>query len=85
MSRSGGEKSEAERQAKRSAAGGKSKAKAAPKSSDIATLERETERLREELASERRRAEKLEDANHRVAARLDEAIESVKAILARQG
>lgn len=45
----------------------------------------EAERLAVELASERRRSKVLEDTTARVADRLDAAIESVKAILARQG
>jgi Domain of unknown function (DUF4164) len=45
----------------------------------------ETERLRAELATERQRSKSLEDTATRVADRLDAAIESVKAILARQG
>ena len=53
--------------------------------SQIATLEKETERLRAELASERERVRTLEDVNGRVAKRLDAAIQSVKAILGRQG
>jgi Domain of unknown function (DUF4164) len=45
----------------------------------------ETENLRAELATERQRAKSLEDTAAHVADRLDAAIESVKAILARQG
>jgi hypothetical protein len=52
---------------------------------DIATLEHEAARLREELASERERAQRLEAVNMTVAARLDVAIASIKAILERQG
>jgi hypothetical protein len=52
---------------------------------DITTLEHEAARLREELASERQRAQRLEAANMTVAARLDVAIASIKAILERQG
>jgi len=52
---------------------------------DIATLEGETARLREELASERQRTEGLEAASTKVAARLDAVIASIKAILERQG
>jgi hypothetical protein len=54
-------------------------------SGDLATLEHEAARLREELASERQRAEKLEAVNVKVTARLDAAIASIKAILERQG
>jgi len=45
----------------------------------------EAERLAAELTSERQRTKVLEDTTSRVADRLDAAIESVKAILARQG
>ena len=45
----------------------------------------EVERLRAELSSERKRSRALEETTARVADRLDAAIESVKAILARQG
>lgn len=45
----------------------------------------EAERLAAELTSERRRVKALKDTTSRVADRLDAAIESVKAILARQG
>ncbi len=50
-----------------------------------ATGAAESERLRAELTSERQRSKALEDTTTRVADRLDAAIESVKAILARQG
>lgn len=62
----------------------KAKAKR-PDAGDIATLERETERLKEELASERKRTAGLEAASSQVAARLDAAIASIKAFLERQG
>jgi hypothetical protein len=45
----------------------------------------EAERLLAELTLERQRSKALEDTTTRVADRLDAAIESVKAILARQG
>jgi hypothetical protein len=45
----------------------------------------EAERLAAELTLERQRSKALEDTTARVADRLDAAIESVKAILARQG
>jgi hypothetical protein len=48
------------------------------------SLESETERLRNELAAEQQRVQQLEEASDRAAARLDEAIKSVKAILSRQ-
>jgi hypothetical protein len=63
----------------------KGEADAAEGGADLATLERETARLREELASERQRAQRLEAANMTVAERLDVAIASIKAILERQG
>ena len=52
---------------------------------DKAALAQETERLRAELALEKKRVETLEDANHRVSTRLDAAIQSVKAMLASKG
>jgi hypothetical protein len=61
------------------------KGQAEPASGDLATLEQEAARLREELASERQRAERLEAANTKVAQRLDVAIASIKSILERQG
>jgi hypothetical protein len=51
----------------------------------MATLEHEAARLREELALERQRAERLEAANSKAVARLDIAIASIKSILERQG
>ena len=45
----------------------------------------DVERLRAELTSERQRSKALEETTARVADRLDAAIESVRAILARQG
>ena len=64
---------------------GKSQGTGSPQDKDIGTLIRETERLRDELDRERKKVETLEDANSRVAKRLDVAIESVKTLLARQG
>lgn len=55
------------------------------KKSAVAGAMREAERLRDELAAERQRADNLESANDQVAERLDAAIESVKAILGKQG
>ena len=49
---------------------------------NAAALKQEAERLRAELALERKRVETLQDANLRVTARLDAAIQSVKAMLA---
>jgi len=57
----------------------------AGKKGAVAASSREAECLREELARERQRVQELENANARVAERLDAAIESVKAILAKQG
>jgi hypothetical protein len=87
MGKSGEGKMRTVRRAGRGRADSESQAKgqAEPVSGDIATLEHEAARLREELASERQRAERLEAANTKVAARLDVAIASIKSILARQG
>lgn len=52
---------------------------------EVAALKREAERLREQLATEKERVKTLETANSSVVKRLDAAIESVKAILGRQG
>lgn len=84
MAKSGGGKMQAARQ-KRAATGEPEKGKRAATNGDhdVAALQREAERLREELANERERVKTLEHANSRVAERLDAAIESVKAILAR--
>jgi hypothetical protein len=86
MGKSGGDKMRAIGQGRSAGDEGKGgKGKPEAKASELATLERETERLRAELASERERVRTLEDVNGRVAKRLDAAIESVKAILGRQG
>lgn len=86
MGKSGGEKMQAAGQ-KRAAADERKNTDepAGQKKRDASVLERETERLRAELAAERERVKVLEEASSSVAARLDRAIESVKAILARQG
>jgi hypothetical protein len=55
------------------------------KNSAAAVALKEAERLREELAAERQRAEDLASANDQVSARLDAVIKSVKAILGKQG
>jgi hypothetical protein len=52
---------------------------------DVTALKREAERLREQLAAEKERVRTLETANNSVVKRLDAAIESVKAMLSRQG
>jgi hypothetical protein len=52
---------------------------------DIAALKREAVRLREELAIERERTQKLEAANFSVASRLNKAIASIRQLLERQG
>lgn len=75
--RAGRGRAESEKQAKGQAE--------ADSGADIATLEHEAARLREELASERQRAQRLEAVNMTVAQRLDVAIASIKAILERQG
>lgn len=61
----------------------KTVAKKKNSAAEVALLE--AERLREELAAERQRADHLESANSQVAARLDAVIKSVKAILGKQG
>jgi hypothetical protein len=58
---------------------------AEPASGDLDALKHEAARLREELATARQRAERLEAANVNVATRLDVAIASIKSILERQG
>jgi hypothetical protein len=72
---------------KPSAGGEPSKGKGAgmAQDRDVAALKREAERLREQLAAEKERVKTLETANSSVIKRLDAAIESVKAILSRQG
>lgn len=84
MGKSGGDKMRAMGQG-RSAGGERKTGKDQPDASELAMLEREAERLKAELASERERVKTLEDVNGRVANRLNAAIESVKAILGRQG
>jgi Domain of unknown function (DUF4164) len=86
MGKSGGDKMRAMGQG-RSAGDERKSGKGEPEASEseLAILERETERLKAELASERERVRNLEDVNGRVAKRLNAAIESVKAILGRQG
>lgn len=86
MGKSGGDKMRAMGQG-RSADGERKGGKGQPEltASELASLERETERLKAELASERERVKSLEDVNGRVAKRLDAAIESVRAILGREG
>ena len=64
--------------------GKKGKRQPEARQAQLATLKREAERLRAELASEQKRVRTLEDTNGRVAERLDEAIQSVKAMLAKQ-
>jgi hypothetical protein len=63
----------------------KPKGEAGVKGGGKVASEREAENLRAELALERERSRTLEDTSTHVAERLDAAIESVKAILARQG
>lgn len=52
---------------------------------NTAALRREAEHLRQQLATEKERVRTLQSANDSVSKRLNAAIESVKAILARQG
>ncbi len=86
MAKSGGDKMQAAGQ-KRAAAGEQRKSKGAAEgqAKDVASLQREAERLQQELAAERERVRALQDTNDTVARRLDAAIESVKAIIAKQG
>jgi hypothetical protein len=84
MGKSGGGKMQAAGQ-KRAAENERRKAKSGAPDHHADALAREAERLRAELAQERRRVKMLEDANNRVTEKLDVAIESVKLILARQG
>ncbi len=85
MVKSGGDKMRAEG-ARRAAVDERKTPKGeASAKSGKAAIEREAESLRAELALERERARTLETTSSHVAERLDAAIESVKAILARQG
>src|SRR5262245_36946797 len=84
MTKSGGGKGSA-RQAGSSRGTRGKQAEATDAGSDMGSLAREAERLREELAIERKRAEQLEAANATVAARLNKAIASIKELLERRG
>ncbi len=86
MGKSGGDKMRAEEQ-KRAAVDERKTAKGRSRAEDgdAAAAEHEAARLRAELALERERAKTLADTSNHVAERLDAAIESVKAILAKQG
>jgi hypothetical protein len=57
----------------------------ASKKGECAASSQEAENLRKELATERQRVQELEKANASAAERLDAAIETVKAILDKQG
>jgi hypothetical protein len=59
--------------------------KTGEKGANAASNRKEVVRLREELAKERQRVQDLENANAGAAERIDAAIESVKAILDKQG
>jgi hypothetical protein len=87
MGKSGEGKMRTVRRAGRGRAEGEKQAKelAEPTSGDFAIPEHDAARLREELASARQRAERLEAANLTVAERLDLAIASIKSMLERQG
>ena len=78
MGKSGGDKMRSVGQQAGSGAEGKKSKRSAGGAVDA-------ERLAAELTSDRQRSKALEDTTTRVADRLDAAIESVKAILARQG
>jgi hypothetical protein len=82
MGKSGGEKMRTPRQG-HSRAGKQTQAEA--EIGDAEGLRREAERLREELAVERQRTEKLEAATVTVASRLDAAIASIRQLLDRRG
>ncbi len=84
MAKSDGDKMQAAGQ-KRAGTSERRRGSSAAPDRDKATLQREAERLRDELANEKERVKTLQDTNNRVAERLDAAIESMKAILSRQG
>lgn len=85
MTKSGGEKSGPARRAGSSRATQGKQGEAMSVAGDTSSLAREAERLREELAIERKRAEQLEAVNASVAARLSKAIASIKELLERRG
>jgi hypothetical protein len=84
MTKSGGEKTGPTRRARGSRAV-QDKQEGVSAVGDLASLAREAERLREELAIERKRAEQLEATNATVAVRLTKAIASIKELLERRG
>jgi hypothetical protein len=85
MAKSGGGKMQAAGHKRAAATEPTNKGARMAQDRDKAAQAQETERLRAELALERKRVETLEDANHRVTERLDAAIQSVKAMLASKG
>jgi hypothetical protein len=87
MGKSGGEKMRSPRPARARAAGGKQAEMQGETAAagEAESLRREAERLREELAIERERTERLHKANISVAARLNAAIASIKQLLERRG
>jgi hypothetical protein len=85
MGESGGGKMRTVRRGGRGHADKEAAGPAKREEDDIAALKREAERLREELAIERERTQKLEAANSSVASRLNKAIASIRQLLERQG
>ena len=84
MIKSGGGKGPT-RRAGRSRGSEDKQAEAESGAGDMSTLTKEAERLREELAIERERTQKLEATNATVTARLSKAIASIRQLLERQG
>ena len=83
MGKTSGNRAEAKRQTLTSPEEVQKKPTARKKAAN-GVSQREAE-LRSELAAVQQRAQDLESANHRVTARLEAVIESVKAILGKQG
>lgn len=85
MTKSGGEKTGPARRARGSRVVQDKQTETPSAGGDVSSLAREAERLREELAIERKRADQLEAANASVAARLGKAIASIRELLERRG
>lgn len=85
MSKSSGDGAKASRRKTRGSAGEMQTLNEMTSTTKTGTaLAGEAERLRAELAAEQQRVQELEEASGRAAARLDAAIETVKAILKRE-